>query len=130
MVAANLVERAWAVMDRGMPYVICDIDGRPVTPEEAKAVIAENWTVPADVRARRRSKKAGKAPKKFLAGRSRPRAGSAGNGATFPGEHRRSLAPAASSELEHQCPEEEPLDDRSSIAVSYTHLTLPTICSV
>jgi hypothetical protein len=51
VVAANLVERAWAVMDRGMPYVICDIDGRPVTPEEAKAVIAENWTVPADVRA-------------------------------------------------------------------------------
>ena len=44
-----------------MPYVICDTDGRPVTPTEAKAIIAEHWTVPADVRARRRSKK-GKAP--------------------------------------------------------------------
>ena len=27
-----LAERAWAVMDRGMPYVICDVDGTPVTP--------------------------------------------------------------------------------------------------
>ena len=64
VVAANLAERAWAVMDRGMPYVICDTDGRPVTPAEAKAIIAEHWTVPADVRARRRSKKVGKAPNK------------------------------------------------------------------
>ena len=33
VVAANLAERAWAVMDRGMPYVICDTDGTPVTPD-------------------------------------------------------------------------------------------------
>ncbi len=62
VVAANLAERFWAVMNRGMPYIICDTDGRPVDPDEAKAIIAEHWTVPADVRARRRSKKAGKAP--------------------------------------------------------------------
>ena len=62
VVAANLAERSWAVMNRGMPYVICDTDGRPVTPDEAKAIIAEHWTVPAEVRARRRSKKMGKAP--------------------------------------------------------------------
>lgn len=62
VVAANLAERFWAVMNRGMPYVICDTDGRPVDPDEAKAIIAEHWTVPAAVRARRRSKKAGKAP--------------------------------------------------------------------
>lgn len=62
VVAANLAERAWAVMDRGMPYVICDNEDNPVTAEEAKALIAERWTVPADVRARRRSKKVGKAP--------------------------------------------------------------------
>jgi transposase len=62
VVAANLAERFWAVMNRGMPYVICDTDGRPVDPDEAKAIIAEHWTVPPDVRARRRSKKAGKAP--------------------------------------------------------------------
>ena len=62
VVAANLAERFWAVMNRGMPYVICDTDGRPVDPDEAKAIIAEHWTVPAEVRTRRRSKKTGKAP--------------------------------------------------------------------
>jgi hypothetical protein len=45
-------------MDRGMPYVICDIDGTPVTPEQAKQIIAERWTVPEEVRRRRRSSKA------------------------------------------------------------------------
>lgn len=61
IVAANLGERAWRVMNRATPYVICDIDGRPVTADEAAAIITERWTVPADVRARRRNKK-GKAP--------------------------------------------------------------------
>jgi transposase len=75
VVAASLAERAWAVMRRGMPYVICDTDGRPVTPDEAKAIIAEHWTVPADVRSRRRSKKMGKAPQQVLAAqvKSHPR---------------------------------------------------------
>jgi len=70
VVAANLAERAWTVMHRAMPYVICDTDGRPVTPDQAKAIIAEHWIVPADVRARRRHKKTGKAPQKVLAGQS------------------------------------------------------------
>lgn len=69
VVAANLAERFWAVMNRGMPYVVCDTDGRTVTPAEAKAIIAEHWTVPPEVRARRRSKKAGKAPQTTRAGR-------------------------------------------------------------
>ncbi len=69
VVAANLAERAWTVMNRGMPYVICDTDGRPVEPAEAKAIIAEHWTVPAEVRARRRSTKKGKAPQATRAGR-------------------------------------------------------------
>ena len=68
VVAAHLAERAWAVMHRGAPYVISDTDGRPVTPAEAKAIIAERFTVPDEVRARRRSKKGGKAPQKVLKG--------------------------------------------------------------
>ena len=84
VVAANLAERAWAVMDRGMPYVICDTDGRTVTTDEAKAVIAEQWTVPPEVRARRRSKKAGKAPQKVLAGQSKPHARGAGTRGDLP----------------------------------------------
>ena len=69
VVAANLAERAWAVMNRQMPYVICDTDGRAVTPTEAHTIIAEHWTVPAEVRARRRSNKKGKAPQTDRTGR-------------------------------------------------------------
>ncbi|MDH4145997.1 MAG: IS110 family transposase [Acidimicrobiia bacterium] len=75
VVAANLAERFWAVMTRAMPYVICDTDGRAVEPDEAKTIIAEHWTVPPDVRARRRSKKtAGKAPQNIHSGSSKPHA--------------------------------------------------------
>ena len=84
VVAANLAERFWAVMNRSMPYVICDTDGRPVTPAEAKAIIAEHWTVPADVRARRRSKKTGKAPQQVLAGTAKPHARGAGTRGDLP----------------------------------------------
>ena len=66
--AASLAERAWTVMRRGSPYIICDTDGRQVTPAQAKAIIAERWTVPPETRARRRSKKTGKAPQKALEG--------------------------------------------------------------
>jgi transposase len=92
VVAANLSERAWAVMERGTPYVIRDTDGRPVDAEEAKAIIAERFTVPPEVRARRRSKKSGgKAPKNVLSGQSTPRARS--------GSTRGDLPPDASSAL-------------------------------
>jgi transposase len=57
VVAAHLAERAWAVLNRGTPYVICDTDGTPVTPEQAKAILTQRWTVPEEVRRRRRSRK-------------------------------------------------------------------------
>ena len=67
VVAGHLAERAWAVLNRGTPYVICGNNGNPVTPAEAKKIIADNWTVPEDVRKRRRSRKqAGKAPQAAL----------------------------------------------------------------
>ena len=34
--AASLAERAWTVMRRGTPYIICDTDGRPTTPSRPK----------------------------------------------------------------------------------------------
>jgi transposase len=70
VVAASLAERFWTVMHRGQPYTIRDTDGRPVDPDQAKAIIARHWTVPADIRARRRSKK-GKAPQTVLTGQSK-----------------------------------------------------------
>ena len=66
VVAANLAERFWAVMTRDTPYIICDTEGRPVNHDEAKAIIAEHWTVPPEVRSRRRNKKMGKAPQQVL----------------------------------------------------------------
>lgn len=69
VVAARLAERAWVVMARRQPYVIRDIDGTPVTIAEAKAIIAERYSVPAQVRARTsaRLKKTGRAPQQVLA---------------------------------------------------------------
>jgi hypothetical protein len=62
VVAGHLAERFWVGMTRGVPYVICDTDGTPVATDEGKTIIVEQWTVPADARARRRSReKAGKA---------------------------------------------------------------------
>ncbi|MCZ7537920.1 MAG: IS110 family transposase [Acidimicrobiia bacterium] len=84
VVAANLAERAWAVLHRRMPYVICDTDGHPVPHDDAKTIIAPHWTVPADVRARRRSKKVGKAPQKVLVGHSKPDAQGVGTRGDLP----------------------------------------------
>ena len=61
VVAAALAERAWIVMNRKTPYVVCDIDGAEVTPAQAATIIAQHWTVTEEVRGRRRNKK-GKAP--------------------------------------------------------------------
>jgi transposase len=69
VVAGHLAERAWTVLHRGTPYVICDNNGTPVTAAQAKQIIAERWTVPEDVRKRRRSRKtAGKAPQTAATG--------------------------------------------------------------
>jgi len=51
-IAPTLLTRIIACWRRNEPYVLRDIDGRPVTPAEARAIIAARYTVPADVRAR------------------------------------------------------------------------------
>jgi transposase len=67
IVVARLAERAWVVMSRGEPYVLRDVDGTPVTREQARAIIAERYQVSEQVRRRRRSRKnAGKAPHQVL----------------------------------------------------------------
>lgn len=69
VVAANLAERTWIVLARGTPYVVRDTDGTPVTRAEARAIVAERYTVPEEVRRRRRGKKVGKVPHQALMGR-------------------------------------------------------------
>ena len=83
VVAARLAERGWLTLARGEPYVICDLEGRPVTPEQARRLIAERFTVPAEVRRRRSSTKAGKAPQMALKAQGKSQR-EAGHEATFP----------------------------------------------
>jgi hypothetical protein len=72
VVAGHLAERAWTVLNRGAPYVVCDNYGNPVTPAEAKRIVAERWTVPEEIRKRRRSRKlAGRAPQAATTGPDR-----------------------------------------------------------
>ncbi len=70
VVAAKLAERALTVLQRGVPYELRDTDGGLVSAEEAKAIIAQRWTVPEEVRRRRRSRKkrmqGGKAPQQVV----------------------------------------------------------------
>jgi len=49
-VARKLVERTWTVLDRGSGYQLRDLDGQPITERAAKALIAERFTVDADIR--------------------------------------------------------------------------------
>jgi hypothetical protein len=44
VVAGHLAERAWTVLNRGTPYVICDNNGTLVTPGRRQEIIAERWT--------------------------------------------------------------------------------------
>jgi hypothetical protein len=66
VVAARLAERAWTVLARGEPYVLRDLDGAPVTPEQARRIIAERYAVADEVRLRRRSRKAIGTPRRGL----------------------------------------------------------------
>ncbi len=69
--ATHLARRLWRTLERATPYVVRDIDGQPLSKEDARTIIAEHWTVPEEVRQRRRSKKKpGKAPHNVLAGHS------------------------------------------------------------
>ena len=64
VVAGHLALRLHAAMLRGTAYQLRDTDGTLITPGQARQIIAANWTVPDDIRKRRRSRKktSGKAP--------------------------------------------------------------------
>jgi hypothetical protein len=54
--ATHLLDRVRAVLRDGRPYELCDIDGTPLTWQEARAIIAERYHVPEEVRKARRDK--------------------------------------------------------------------------
>jgi transposase len=55
--ATHLLDRVRVILTEDRPYELRDVDGTPVTAEEALDIIAERYTVPNDVR-RRNSKRA------------------------------------------------------------------------
>lgn len=57
-VANRLANRIFSVMRSGRPYLLRDRDGREITVAEAKAIVAECFTVPDDIRASRRTNRA------------------------------------------------------------------------
>jgi transposase len=67
VVAASLAERAWTVMRRGTPYVICDTDGRPVNPPRPRR------SSPGTGPCRPRSAPAGAARRRGRSSKSPPR---------------------------------------------------------
>lgn len=50
--ATHLLDRIWTILKEDRPYELRDVDGTPVTVERARAIIAERYTVPKDVRQR------------------------------------------------------------------------------
>jgi transposase len=55
--ATHLLDRILVILREDRPYELRDIDGTPITPEQAKAIIAERYQVPEEVR-QRNSKRA------------------------------------------------------------------------
>ena len=52
--AAVLLTRIAACLRNGAPYVLRDTDGRVITEAQGRAIVAERYTVPTEVRAARR----------------------------------------------------------------------------
>ena len=50
--ATHLLDRVRVILLEDRPYELRDVDGTPVTPEQARAIIAERYTVPDEVRRR------------------------------------------------------------------------------
>jgi hypothetical protein len=44
--------RIWTILKEDRPYELRDVDGTPVTVEQARAIIAERYTVPKHLRQR------------------------------------------------------------------------------
>jgi transposase len=75
--ATHLLDRVRAVLRDGRPYELRDVDGTPVTWQEARAIIAERYQVPEEVRKRnsqrtRKARRDEQAERKRRKRRSRP----------------------------------------------------------
>ena len=73
-VATHLLDRIQVIVQEDRPYELRDVDGTPVTPEQAQTILAEKYTVPDEVRRRnnrrtRRARAEAQAERKHRQGR-------------------------------------------------------------
>jgi transposase len=54
-IATTLLTRIIACWRAGQPYILRDVDGTPVTKDQARAIIAERYSIPKELRAQRRT---------------------------------------------------------------------------
>lgn len=54
--ATHLLDRIWTILKEDRAYELRDVDGIPVTAEQARQIIADRYTVPSEVRQRNRQR--------------------------------------------------------------------------
>lgn len=54
--ATHLLDRVYIILKEDRPYELREVDGTPVTRKQARAIIAERYTVPQEVRRRNNSR--------------------------------------------------------------------------
>lgn len=84
-IATTLLTRIIACWRAGQPYQLRDVDGRPVTKEEARAIIAERYTIPKDLRTQRRTTSTTGTDRRSKESHSAPSTGPSTNNATTAG---------------------------------------------
>lgn len=50
--ATHLLDRIWTILKENRPYELRDVDGTPVTTEQARQIITERYTVTPELRKR------------------------------------------------------------------------------
>jgi hypothetical protein len=58
-IPTTLLNRIIACWRTGQLYTLRDVDGTPITPEQARAIVTERYTIPKELRAQRRTTTAG-----------------------------------------------------------------------
>lgn len=81
-IATTLLTRIIACWRAGQPYQLRDIDGTPVTIEQARAIIADRYVIPKDVRARRRTTSDKRTDRRSKESHSAPSTGPSNHNAT------------------------------------------------
>jgi transposase len=83
-IATTLLTRLIACWRAGQPYVLRDVDGTTVTTEQARAIIAERYAIPKELRAQRRTTTDARTDRRSKKSPSAPSTGPSNHNATTP----------------------------------------------